>query len=258
MRLMPDRSIIVRPTSIVGDRDDEMTMVWWLWRMRHGGRILVPGDGSDAVQWIDVKDAGRFIVALIERGVAGSFNAVGPSADQETFGEMIRTMFKGYGKVADLVWVPKDFLYGLGLKSATDLPLWRPSSEWGSFYKLSAMKSVHSGLRHRSEQRTFADVLGGYDAAHKGSPHPYLVKTNRGISAERESMVLTAWAQARCVSGNKCRWPLPRGEAPMTEKPLLRSAKQAKRHFAPREVLAAHQPFESEQNLIANAYLRPP
>jgi 2'-hydroxyisoflavone reductase len=205
MRLMPDRSIIVRPTSIVGDRDDEMTMVWWLWRMRHGGRILAPGDGSDAVQWIDVKDVGRFIVALIERGVAGSFNAVGPSAAQETFGEMIRTMFKGYGKVADLVWVPKDFLYGLGLKSATDLPLWRPSSEWGSFYKLSAMKSVQSGLRYRSEQRTFADVLGGYDAAHEGSPHPYLVKSNRGISAERESMVLTAWAQARCVSGNKCR-----------------------------------------------------
>lgn len=193
--IMADRSIMVRPTSIVGDRDDEVTMVWWLWRIRRGGRILVPGNGDDAVQWIDVKDVGRFIVALIERDAVGSFNAVGPNTHETTFGDMIRTMSKAYRNHSEPVWVPKDFLYGLGLKSGTDLPLWRPSSEWGSFYKVSATKSLHAGLQYRPEGSTFADVLDWYDASHPGSPHPYLVKSNRGISAERESTVLAAWAQ---------------------------------------------------------------
>lgn len=193
--LLPSRSIVVRPTSIVGNRDDEVTMVWWLWRIRHGGRILVPGSGDDAVQWIDVKDAGRFIVALIESDAVGCFNAVGPGIQEENFGEMIRTMSSELGDNSEPVWVPKDFLYGLGLKSGTDLPLWRPASEWGSFYKVSASKSSQAGLRHRSERRSFADVLHWYDTSHAGSPHPYLVKTNRGISPERESAVLDSWSR---------------------------------------------------------------
>ena len=43
-------------------------------RLERGGEVLCPGDGSDRVQVIDVRDLAEFTIRTIEQGIGGTFN----------------------------------------------------------------------------------------------------------------------------------------------------------------------------------------
>ena len=73
----PGRSTIVRPGFIVGPGDPSDRFTYWPVRIDRGGEVLVPGDGNDEVQVIDVRDLMEFTVRLAENGTAGVFNGVG-------------------------------------------------------------------------------------------------------------------------------------------------------------------------------------
>ncbi|MFN7995848.1 MAG: hypothetical protein U0Q18_19710 [Bryobacteraceae bacterium] len=47
---------IARPGPIKRQRDDTPDLLTWLVRAQHGGRHIAPGDGTDPVELVDVKD----------------------------------------------------------------------------------------------------------------------------------------------------------------------------------------------------------
>jgi 2'-hydroxyisoflavone reductase len=63
---MPGRVTVVRPGLIVGPEDDTDRFTYWPVRVARGGEVLVPGDGSDHVQIIDVRDLVEFNIKLVE------------------------------------------------------------------------------------------------------------------------------------------------------------------------------------------------
>src|SRR5882724_1786007 len=75
---LPGRAAIVRPGYIVGPGDPTDRFTYWPVRIARGGDVLAPGDPGDPLQWIDVRDLADWLVALAERGTAGTFNAVAP------------------------------------------------------------------------------------------------------------------------------------------------------------------------------------
>ena len=75
-----DRALIIRPTFIIGPGDLTDRFIHWPVRLARGGNVLVPGAQDDPVQYIDVRDLSAWMIGLAERGVAGTFNAVGPAA----------------------------------------------------------------------------------------------------------------------------------------------------------------------------------
>ena len=79
----PRAATIVRPGYIVGPGDRTDRWTYWPLRVRAGGAMIVPGEPGDPVQFIDARDLAAFVVACIENGTLGTFNAVGP-------GEMLR------------------------------------------------------------------------------------------------------------------------------------------------------------------------
>lgn len=72
------RTIVVRPTYIVGPGDTSNRFPYWPARLERGGEVLVPGKPDDPVQWVDVRDLTEWMIRLIETGNAGTFNAVAP------------------------------------------------------------------------------------------------------------------------------------------------------------------------------------
>lgn len=74
-----DRTIIVRPTYMVGPADKLDRFIHWPVRLSQGGEIMVPGKSDDPVQYIDVRDVASWMIRLIENKSAGTFNAVGPA-----------------------------------------------------------------------------------------------------------------------------------------------------------------------------------
>ena len=73
------RTLIVRPPVIVGPGDRSDRFTYWPDRIDAGGEVLVQGDPSDPVQFVDVRDLAEFHVHLLEEETAGIFNSVGPA-----------------------------------------------------------------------------------------------------------------------------------------------------------------------------------
>ena len=75
-----DRTIIVRPTYMMGPGDRTDRFIYWPVRISRGGEVLVPGKPEDPVQYIDIRDVAAFMIRLIENRTTGTFNAVGPAS----------------------------------------------------------------------------------------------------------------------------------------------------------------------------------
>jgi 2'-hydroxyisoflavone reductase len=75
-----ERTLVVRPTYIMGPGDPSDRVTYWPVRLARGGEVMVPGRASDSVQYIDVRDLAAWMIRLIEDRAAGTFNAVGPAS----------------------------------------------------------------------------------------------------------------------------------------------------------------------------------
>ena len=75
-----DRTIVVRPTYMVGPADKTDRFIYWPIRLSKGGEIMVPGKREDKVQLVDVRDVAGWMIRLIENKSIGTYNAVGPQA----------------------------------------------------------------------------------------------------------------------------------------------------------------------------------
>jgi len=79
-----DRSIIVRPSLIVGPGDRTDRFPYWLARIEKGGDIIIPGAPNEVVQYIDVRDLAEWMIRLAENKAAGTYNGSGPGWDMTT------------------------------------------------------------------------------------------------------------------------------------------------------------------------------
>ena len=79
-----DRSIIVRPTLIVGPGDRTDRFPYWMARLERGGDIIIPGSRDEVVQYIDVRDLAEWMIRLLENKSAGTYNGSGPGFNMTT------------------------------------------------------------------------------------------------------------------------------------------------------------------------------
>ena len=77
-----DRTIVVRPTYMIGPGDKTDRFIHWPVRLSKGGKTLVPGKKDDPVQYIDVRDVAEWMIRLIEDKNTNTFNGVGPKNSQ--------------------------------------------------------------------------------------------------------------------------------------------------------------------------------
>lgn len=75
-----ERTIIVRPTYMMGPGDQTDRFTYWPERLSLAGEVLVPGKPDDPVQYIDVRDVAEWMIRLAENRKAGTFNAAGPAS----------------------------------------------------------------------------------------------------------------------------------------------------------------------------------
>ena len=79
-----DRTIVVRPSLIVGPGDRTDRFMYWLARLEKGGDVIIPGSPDEVVQYIDVRDLAEWMIRLAENKAAGTYNGSGPSYPMTT------------------------------------------------------------------------------------------------------------------------------------------------------------------------------
>ncbi len=177
---------IIRPTYVIGPHDRTFRFTWWVDRLAKGGNVLAPGDPDDPIQVIDARDMASWIVALLERGITGTFHAVSP-APPFGFGQMLEAIAAEVAPPGTrLTWVTSDFLLAQGIDGAA-LPLWgEGEGDDANMSRANPAAAFDAGLAPRPLRATVADIRAEDRVPGTG---PQGV----GISAEREAELLLQW-----------------------------------------------------------------
>ena len=188
-RIMPGRTTILRPGLIIGPGDETDRFTYWPVRIDRGGEVLAPGDGTDPVQIIDVRDFTDFTVRLAEDATMGEFNCVGPRTPRP-MAELLYGIRAVTTTETSFTWVPRDFLAQHGVRPYAEMPVWRPPVDGNEgFARFDLTPEVEAGLTFRSLADTAAATL----EYHYARPVERQQNFRAGLSAEREVEVLAAW-----------------------------------------------------------------
>jgi 2'-hydroxyisoflavone reductase len=183
-------ALILRPGLIAGPRDPTDRFTYWPVRLSRGGRALVPGDGLDPMQVIDVADVAELAVEGGRRQLSGVFNVAGPARPtrfRDFIGEIATVCG---GDDLELGWVGTSFLLESDVAPWSDLPCWLPrSSEDGGMLRLDVSRALATGIW--SSLTPVAELAAKTLAWHGGRP------LRAGLEAARERELLRDWRRSR-------------------------------------------------------------
>ncbi len=186
-----DRTIVVRPTYMVGPADKTNRFIHWPIRLSRGGETLVPGKTGDPVQYIDVRDVADWMIRLIEEKKAGIYNAVGPAQTQDMY-TFVTEAQKAFEVESTLVQVDDyDFL------KAQQVPYIIPwilpeGNNWGSA-RVSNAFAMNQGLTFRPLTTTLQDIHQWWNSDAITAEQRESVEQNPKSVLMREADILAAW-----------------------------------------------------------------
>ncbi len=191
-----ERALVVRPGLIVGPHDTTDRFTYWPHRVSLGGRVVAPVRPGLAIQYIDVRDLAEWMVASLERGLSGTFNATGMPGIA-TLGDLLETCRHASGSDARFEWMDAAFLAAHGARHWTQMPLQVPEDDpaMKGFASVSVARAVAQGLRFRPQAETVADTL----AWSRTRPAGHAWKA--GLTAEEERALLADWDAAKPTRG---------------------------------------------------------
>ncbi len=158
--LFGERVTIVRPTFVIGSHDATLRFPYWVQRLARGGSVAFAGPRDNALQYIDARDLGEFVVTLAEGGVLGAFHVAGPYPAARFIDvlEAVKAQIAPAGtKIVEIS--PRDV-------SSHHLdgrfPLWSgPHSE--TALAVNPAKALAAGLKLRDLSESVDDVLAWWD-----------------------------------------------------------------------------------------------
>ncbi len=182
----PDRALVARAGLLVGPHDPTDRFGYWPRRVARGGRMLAPGHPDDPVQFIDVRDLAGWLLAGLESGLAGVFNATGETL---TIGALLDACGRAVtARAARPVWVSAEQLRAAGVDPWMGVPLWIGEPGWEGANLVDIGRARAAGLVFRPLVDTIRDTLA-WDLA-RGGPD------TEGLTADREQELLSALAPA--------------------------------------------------------------
>ncbi len=174
------RCLIVRPGFIIGPFDEADRLLWWMRRCARGGQVLGPAGPDYGVQLLDARDLAAWVVGCLERGTAGTYNAVG---DPLTFGYLLDACSRVVGSEPRITWGDERRLRDLGVEPWASLPFWL--GEERPLTSVDKRLAAAEGLHCRDIEETLRDTWD-WDAARE---RPQL-DPDVGIAPERELSIL--------------------------------------------------------------------
>lgn len=166
--LMPGCTTVVRPGLIVGFGDNTNRYTYWPARAyraaRLGERMACPGDGTDYLQYIDVRDLADWMILALEQKHVGVYNAVTPArarTTRSTFGAAIAEAEARAGAEARHTWVPTEIVLENNIQPWQQMTCWIPPTLEGyaGIGQASVKKIVAAGMTFRGERDTAASTL---------------------------------------------------------------------------------------------------
>jgi len=162
-RQFPGNTLILRVGYIAGPGDPQGYLTYLPARMEKGGDVLLSGDPSTPVQFIDVRDVADSSVCIAEKRTTGVYNTVGPAVPT-SLGQLIQAACAAASTSPSVTWVPAAWL---ALQKDREmwgkLLFWTFESEglaWAM--RVNIERALAKGLKIRPANTTLADTLDWY------------------------------------------------------------------------------------------------
>ena len=189
------KTLITRPPVIVGPGDRTDRFTYWVDRIDDGGEILVQGETSDPIQFVDVRDLSEFYVHLLENSTTGIFNTEGPGSPLTTAG-LVHGIKAITSTPSTFTWVDWDFLLDEGETPQGSLPFWRPPrGRFINYGRMDNRRAIDAGMTFRP----LADIARDTLDWHRTRSAEQQEQLRVGISREREAALLEKWKSANSL-----------------------------------------------------------
>lgn len=186
-----DRTIVVRPTYMMGPGDRTDRFTYWPVRLAKGGEIMVPGKPIDPVQYIDVRDVSHWMIRLIEQRAAGTYNAVGP-ASATNMQQFVYGAHAAFSSAVSFVSIP-DYEFLTAHKVPYIVPWIMPVGENFGSSRASNQLAITNGLTFIPLAQSVRDIYEWWNSeAVTEERRMKLEKGEKSIMA-REAAILAAW-----------------------------------------------------------------
>jgi len=188
-----DRTIIVRPTYMIGPADKTNRFIYWPLSLGRGGTTIVPGKAGDLVQYMDVRDVAEWMIRLLENKQVGTYNAVGPEQTQDihAFAELAKNAFEVENtmiKINDYDFLKEQEIYYI-------VPWIMPMDNNQGSAKVNNQKGRDNGLTFRPLKESITDTLDWWnsDLVGQETRDKYLADPNTTLAREQE--LLEKWSK---------------------------------------------------------------
>ncbi len=188
-----ERSIIIRPTLLVGPGDRTDRFPYWLARLEKGGDIIIPGSSSEVVQYIDIRDIAEWMIHLCETKQAGIYNGSGPGFEMTTnaFVHGIHASYNSpvnYIQIDDLQFLIDNDIIGIQ-PWVVQLP------EYAGMSKSDNSKAIASGLTFRTLSDTVEATKEWWYSDAVSQERRDGILTNERSFINREEEILKKWKE---------------------------------------------------------------
>ncbi len=186
-----DRSIVVRPTYMIGPADKSNRFIHWPIRLNRGGEVLVPGKINDMVQYIDVRDVAEWMIRLIEDKKVGTFNAVGPKEKQNMY-SFVEEAQKAFTAQTSFVKIEDyDFLKEKNISHI--VPWIMPTEKNKGSAKINNGKGIANGLSFTPLIKTVKDTYEWWISNAVSQEQRDKVELDSESVLVREKSILEEW-----------------------------------------------------------------
>jgi 2'-hydroxyisoflavone reductase len=183
------RTLITRPPIIVGPGDRTDRFTYWVDRIDDGGDILVQGDMTDPIQFVDVRDLSEFYLHLLETQASGIFNTEGPGSALNTAG-LVYGIQAITSTPATFHWVDWDFLIAAGEVPQESLTFWQPPrGRYLHYGHMINRRAIQAGMTFRPLAVTAKDTLDW----HRTRSAEQQQQLRTGLTRQREADLLRKW-----------------------------------------------------------------
>ncbi len=183
------RTLITRPPVIVGPGDRSDRFTYWVDRLDDGGVVLVQGDPTDPIQFVDVRDLAEFYVHLLENSTTGIYNTEGPESALDSAG-LVHGIRAITSSPSVLRWVPWDFLIDQGETPQGSLAFWQPPrGRYLNYGRMVNRRAIDKGMRFRPLAVIAKDTLDW----HRTRSVEAQRTLRAGLTRDREQELLTVF-----------------------------------------------------------------
>lgn len=186
-----DRTIVVRPTYMMGPGDTTDRFPYWPERLARGGEVLVPGKPDDPVQYVDVRDVASWMIRLIEDATTGTFNAVGPPSRTGML-QFVHGAHAAFSSAADFVVVDDyAFLDQHGVQAV--VPWIMPTGDNFGSARVDGSLGIANGLTFTPLAQSMRDMYDWWHGDGVSEERRRRLVSGEHAMMPREAGLLAAW-----------------------------------------------------------------